>query len=432
MIDRVIESTPRRRAVARRLAALLCAVLASSPVGADTAAPVADAPRYHLVFGVDLTGREDTAGASLTIDQPIGLLREVRFRAPANSYREFSGDGRIVRNGDIVSWRPPATGGRIDYRVNISHERSTGRFDALVTQDWALFRGDDVFPPAAIRQRAGATATSRLTARLPDGWSLVTPFVDGPDGEILIDNPARHFDRPVGWLIAGRLGVRRDVIAGIEVSVAAPVGSDIERIGMLALLRWTMPLLTAEIETRPRRISIVSAGEPMWRGGLSGPDSIYIHADRPLISENATSTLLHELAHVLLPIRSDRKHDWIDEGIAEYVTLEILRRSGTISPERFIGSVKKFRRRGEPVRTMASASANGTIRARAVAIFHDVDDELRNRSDGRADIFDLIRLLMKADRPADLALLREQAATLTGGRPLAALDDRRVPGFSSR
>ena len=43
------------------------------------------------------------------------------------------------------------------------------------------------------------------------------------------------------------------------------------------------------------RLLIVSAGDPMWRGGLSGPSSMFLHSDRPLISENRTSTLLHEL-----------------------------------------------------------------------------------------------------------------------------------------
>ncbi len=427
--------SPHRRARTHPLIALraaLIATLIAVPVAAGTAAQAADALHYRLVFEVDLTGGEDTAVASLTVEQPTSLLHQVRFRAPAAVYRNFSGDGRIFRNGDIVTWRPPASGGRINYRVKLSHERSTGRFDALVTKDWALFRGDDVFPPAAIKHRAGATAASELQARLPAGWSVVTPFIDGPNGAMLIDNPDRHFDRPVGWIIAGRLGVRRDIIAGIEVSIAAPVGTDIERIAMLALLRWTLPVLTAEIEKQPARISVVSAGEPMWRGGLSAPDSIFIHADRPLISENATSTLLHEMMHVLLPIRSAENFDWIDEGIAEYAALEILRRSGSISEQRFLDSIKKFRQRGQSVPTMVSTSANGTIRARAVTIFRDVDEELRTRTNGQADIFDLIRLLMTADRSVNLSVLRDRASTLIGGQALAALNNDRIPGFPRR
>jgi hypothetical protein len=63
----------------------------------------------------------------------------------------------------------------------------------------------------------------------------------------------------------------------------------------------------------------------MWRGGLPGPASLYLHADRPLISGNSTSTLLHELVHVAQSYRAAKDEDWIVEGIAEYDTLERLR-----------------------------------------------------------------------------------------------------------
>ena len=36
----------------------------------------------------------------------------------------------------------------------------------------------------------------------------------------------------------------------------------------------------------PDRLTVVSATGPMWRGGLSAPASLYIHADLPLISDS--------------------------------------------------------------------------------------------------------------------------------------------------
>jgi len=198
---------------------------------------------------------------------------------------------------------------------------------------------------------------------------------------------------------------------------------------MLALLRWTLPLLAAEIESLPSQISIVSAGEPMWRGGLSAPDSLYIHADRPLLSENATSTLLHEMIHVLMPIPTSRDHDWIDEGIAEYVTLKILCRSGTISAERFTASIRKFTDRGQAVDSLLTTHATGAITSRAVTIFHNVDTELQSLTDGRADIFSLIHELMARHEPADITDLRAITTQLTGGQPLTALDDRHIPSL---
>ncbi len=384
---------------------------------------------YQLHFSVDLTRTDGYATAQITVSQQTSLLREVRLRAPADLYTNFSGDGSIRREGAVVIWQPPPQGGSIQYVVLIDHQRAGGGFDALFTENWTLFRGDDVFPPASISQLPGVRASSEFSAQLPGNWSMVTPFTEDSAGRLMIDNPERNFARPVGWIIAGRLGVRRDLIAGMNISVAGPLNSGIQRIGMLALLRWTLPLLAAEIESLPSQISIVSAGEPMWRGGLSAPDSLYIHADRPLLSENATSTLLHEMIHVLMPIPTSRDHDWIDEGIAEYVTLKILCRSGTISAERFTASIRKFTDRGQAVDSLLTTHATGAITSRAVTIFHNVDTELQSLTDGRADIFSLIHELMARHEPADITDLRAITTQLTGGQPLTALDDRHIPSL---
>lgn len=422
-------SLHRTHALTRACTILLVALTATAASAAPKT-PVQNHFRLH--FEVDLTRTDGFANAKISVDQSGNVLREVRFRAPADLYRGFVGDGTIRRDGDVVFWRPPGDGGGIAYVVAIDHERASGGYDALVTDHWALFRGDDVFPPASISQRAGATASSEFSARLPNDWSIVAPFADGPNGRFIIDFANRNFDRPVGWIVAGRLGVRRDIVAGMEISVAGPIESGIQRIGMLALLRWTLPLLATELESLPPYISIVAAGEPMWRGGLSGPNSLYIHADRPLLSENATSTLLHEISHVLMPIKAANQHDWIDEGIAEFATLEILRRSGTISNERFHASVAAFARRGKAVDDLSAASAGGEIKAKAVTIFHAVDVELRSLTDGQIDIFDLIRELMKLREPVELDDLRRISATLAGGQPLTALARQSTPGFDRR
>ena len=154
-------------------------------------------------------------------------------------------------------------------------------------------------------------------------------------GTIRIDNPDRRLDLPSGWIVMGHLGVRREQIAGMQVAVAGPVDHSIRRLDTLALLNWTMPELARIVPELPPRLTVVSAGEPMWRGGLSAPLSLFLHADRPLISENATSTLLHEIMHMALGLDSEDDYDWIIEGLAEYYSLQLLARSGTISAARY-------------------------------------------------------------------------------------------------
>ena len=389
---------------------------------------------YQLLFELELTAGQSTANAAITLSQRTSALIELRFRAPSHQFTKFRGDGKIQRAGDIVTWRPPDSGGALHYNVESNHNRKEGSFDALITDDWALFRADDVFPPARIRRVVGTTGTSSLILSVPKGWSAVTPFMKGPDNQRVVDNPKRMFDRPVGWIIAGHLGVRRDFISGIDVSVAAPKGAGAERVSMLALLSWTLPSLTRELDEVPARLNVVSANNPMWRGGLSAPNSIFVHADRPLLSENATSTLLHETVHVLTGFPTDADQDWIDEGIAEYLTLETLRRSGTISDKRFTAAIEGFRKRGKSVESLSARNSNGDITARAVVIFAALDLEIQKTTDGDADIFTLLRLLMMEKTPVGVPRLRDLALEITAtadtvdGR-IESLAPDQLPGF---
>jgi hypothetical protein len=383
--------------------------------------PVVAADEYGLDFRLRLRSDTPRAAVAIEVKQKRALLREARFSAPRDRYSRFRGDGDIDRDGDYVIWKPPAKGGTLEFRANLENQRDSGSFDSLVTQKWALFRADDVFPPARVRHRAGARSRSRMSVTTPDGWSVITPFETGPGGNFIIDNPDRAFDRPTGWMIAGQLGRRKDIINGMEVSVAAPVSSGVERIGMLALLRWTLPHLAREMGPLPPRISIVSAGGPMWRGGLSAGNSVYVHAERPLLSENATSTLLHEVLHVLLPVPTKREHDWIDEGIAEYVTLRLLRDGGTISQERFQKAIDEFEERGRKARGLVTAHATGDVKAKAVAIFARLDAELLSLSDGEIDIYDLVRSVQETGAALDTGMLRDAALALTGAGGIEAL-----------
>jgi len=392
----------------------------------------AEPDAYRLTFDLRLLAGESQATGAIELSQPEPLLLEARFRAPSDRYRAFHGDGEIVRNGDFVTWIPPAEGGRIEYEVELESQRSSGKLDGTVRPDWALFRADDAFPPARTRMRPGSSSHSRLRITAPAGWSVITPFAEGPAGDFIVENPERIFDRPTGWLIAGKLGRRKDMIEGMEVSVAAPVGAGVERLAMLALLRWTLPEIARELGPLPPRLSIVSAGEPMWRGGLSASNSIYIHADRPLLSENATSTLLHEALHVLLPMSAVGSQDWIDEGLAEYLALKILRDSGTISTARFKAAIAGFEERGRAVGdALETKHATGAVRARAVVIFARFDAELATLSDDRLDLFDVLREIREnGSTQLDHEQLRAAAIALTGSDDIDSVPVHLTPAQS--
>lgn len=399
---------------------------------AGVAAAAADAPpgaEYLAQFVLDLRPGKPTAAARIRIVQTERRLKRLRLKMPAGEFSAVSGDGRVTRKGDSVTWEIPVRGGELRYDVVITHRRNDKGYDALVTEQWTLFRVDDMFPAAAAVHKAGARGRGELLLGLPSGWSGVTPYLPDPENRLRFSHPTRRYARPVGWILAGRIGSRMDVIGPTMVRIAAPRGQRVQRVPMLALIRATLPVLQAELPRVPPYLLIVTAGEPMWRGGLSAPNSFFVHADRPLISENGTSTLIHEVVHVVAPVPADRNEDWIDEGLAEYLGLVLLLRGQAISRERFDHAIATFRRRGARVRSMLTRSASGTVTARAVTIFHDLDEELRRRSRNDSDIFELLRRMMLETEPLDITRLRALASALLDGAEAEALAPGKVPGL---
>ena len=337
-----------------------------------------------------------------------------------------------------MRWKPPTGGGTLRYRVPLTHRRQGGNAagnDAVVGDRFAIFRGDDAFPVRSWRRAKGSTLEGELAVGLPRNWSLITPYLPNALGRLPIRNPGQRLPRPIGWITAGDLGTRRDVISGIEITVTAPRGLRMERVAMLGLLRWTLPELVPPLAgtgARPpgsRYVNIVSAAAPMWLGALSAPNSLFVHADRPLISENGTSTIVHEMVHVLLAdLDTPRDQDWIDEGLAEYLSLRALKESGTISAVRYETTIGAFRRWGEQAKSLRTVSSSGPVTARAVAIFHDLDAEIRKGTGGRQSVATLVRAFLQGDKPVSLATLRAAAGKMTG-KPPRALATPAVPGL---
>ncbi len=340
------------------------------PTSQSAAADQGSNRSYQLEYIVTPDAAAGGAWVEMNLSQSSHLLREVNMRAPAEKISATGGDGEISLADERLIWIPPPGGGSLRWFALIDHHRDGGSFDAHITADWAIFRAEDVIPQAATRTWRGATSETTLSFNLPSGWSSLTEYF-GRNHSYRISNPKRRFDRPAGWIILGDIGVRYDRIAGLRVNVAAPTNQGMRRNDILALLNWTLPEVLRIVPDFPKRLTIVGAGDPMWRGGLSGPRSLFIHADRPLISENGTSTLLHEIMHIALGSSADEGMDWIIEGLAEYYSLTILHRSGTISDRRYAAAIRKQAQWGSSVIRLCGSKSSGAITARAVTILSD-------------------------------------------------------------
>jgi hypothetical protein len=385
---------------------------------------------YDLRYDLTLKPAADQADVSITVGRrEAGSLDWMRFRIDPQRHAGFKGDGAVEAEGEYVKWTPPLSGGKLAFHVPLSHQRPNGRFDARMTDDWAVFRGDDIFPPAQTQDREDSESNATLHVHLPQRWSFVSAYPKIEDDVYEIEHAHRRFDRPTGWIAAGRLGVRRERIAGVNVVVAGPLGQGVRRLDILALMNWNLPRVRRLVpDHMPKRLVIVSAGDPMWRGGLSGPNSLYIHADRPLLSENGSSTLVHELIHVATRIEGEKGADWIVEGMAEYYSLKILWRSGTLTDRRYKQTFAKLAEWAKESGPLDAEMSHGPITARAVGIMRELDHEIYKKSNHEKSLDDVVRLLTAAQQKVNLERFR-QAVVEVIGEPAEALSNKRL-GFA--
>jgi hypothetical protein len=385
---------------------------------------------YGLRYDLKLHPAQDRADVSITVDKRVkGNIKSMRFHIDPARHAGFKGDGPVKIDGSYVTWAPPETGGKLSFHLRVSNGRSNGRFDARMTDDWAIFRGDDLFPPAQTEDREHTESDATLHVHLPERWSFISAYPEVSDGAYEVEHVHRRFDRPTGWMAAGRLGVRREQIAGTNVVVAGPLQQGVRRLDILALLNWNLPRVRKLVPDMPKRFVIVSADDPMWRGGLSGPNSLFIHADRPLLSENGSSTLVHELIHVATRIEGENGADWIVEGMAEYYSLKILWRSGTLSDRRYKQSFDKLAKWGEEAERLDVELSRGPITARAVGIMRELDHEIYKKTDHDKSLDDVVRLLTAAAQKVDIDRFRKAVEEVMG-EPAEALSNRKL-GFAA-
>lgn len=409
----------------------LCAILTActQTLALPQTEAVAESKTYTIVYTVAISDSEDdTAEASIRVEQESRRLRELRFTVDPERYTDFAGDGDISESKGKLIWQPPRKGGTLTYTVRISQQRGSGAYDALKTENWALFRGGDVFPPATTRTTVGAKSVARLELDLPEGWSALTPYLTGDsDFSFPIDNPARRFDRPTGWILVGNIGVRRGLIGDTRVAIGSPVGEGVHRMDIMAFLNWTLPTVRSNFPALDPRLIIVSAGDPMWRGGLSGPGSLYIHADRPMISENGTSTMLHELVHVAMGVAGSTHEDWLVEGVAEYYSIKILRATGTLSHRRGTLALADLQKWGGPVDNLFVSQSSGPVTARATTLLAELDAWLIRESRGKRSLDDVVGQIIQSEQPYNYQSLCI-AARQIARKPVPLLAPDVVPG----
>jgi predicted metalloprotease with PDZ domain len=407
-------TSPRPLAIVAALA-----VLPMSNAGAATVT------HYDAAYRATFAPGTDHVEVQLQLEGDK-LPSKVVMRVDPKRYRNFRSTDPLQVGEQEVTWRPQGKQSRLRYEFIVNHQRASGSYDSYMTDDWALFRGDKLAPNTRVTAARSLRSRTTLEFDLPKGWSAVTPYAAaGEQHRYRIEDPKRRFDEPEGWMLVGKIGVRSERIEHVNAIIAAPEGDNARRQDALAFINWNLPKLLEVFPDFPKRVLIVSAGDPMWRGGLSGPASLFLHSDRPLISENRTSPLLHELVHVAMGIHGDRESDWIVEGLAEFYSIQTLRRSGGIGEKRYQQAMQSLRKWAKRAPTLFDKTSNGATTARAVLVFQQVDGEIRSATAGAANLDDVVRKLAAERGEVSLTHLQEVAQQVAG-KPLQSLQRERL------
>lgn len=374
---------------------------------------------FELTYRAEISPETGTAEVAIELEGKA-LPKKLVLHFDEERHSDIRSANPLEQDGDDIIWKPTGDRASLHYQFKINEKKSSGSFDSRITEDWAILRSDKMIPPISATMGNGVRSRAYLQLELPEEWSAALPYKEIGEARFAIKDPGRRFKRPKGWMILGQIGSRQDIIAGVNAKVAAPLGENIRRQDTLAFLNWNLPYIKEVFPDFPDHLLVVSAGNPMWRGGLSGTRSLFMHADRPLISGNRTSSLIHELVHVATGIRGGKQSDWIVEGLAEFYSLEILRRSGGISQRRFDEAMAGLSKWGREAPSLLVKRSSGPITARAATVMLEVDREIRAATDDKASIDDVARALAKKRGKVTLTRFREVAEQVAG-RPLSSL-----------
>ncbi|PZR26258.1 MAG: hypothetical protein DI524_21350, partial [Ectopseudomonas oleovorans] len=182
--------------------------------------------KVDLDYRVRFLPESNQAEVSITLEKGE-YVRSLDFNLGEDGrFSDFQADGQWSQEvAGRGKWQPGEGKSVLSYRVLIDSERKPGRYDARMTDDWALFRGDDLIPAAKLDQQNKTELVARLQFELPKGWkSVETGWPRIGKNRFRIDNPQRKFDRPTGWMLAGKLGTRRTRLGDTESAISAPVG----------------------------------------------------------------------------------------------------------------------------------------------------------------------------------------------------------------
>lgn len=390
----------RTAAAVRRRGLLTTALIGLVLIPATHTVAFSARETFSVEYSIEVHADDPTTASVRWELAGVDEIRRIRLNADTDRFHSFQASGRLEERDGEITWWPDAPYGHLSYTVLLRHRRGPeGGFDSWADTDWVLTRARHLFPRSSVlfatNVEPDAEARARLILRLPDGWGVASPLPpDGP-ARFVVESPQARFDHPRGWLMLGRFA-RTDVsIANTMVTVTAAGEVTTPAGEIFALLRKGLPELERLLAHSPPRLLIALAPDPMWRGGLSGSNSFYMHGDRPIQTPDRTSPYLHELFHVINPTRPGPDAEWVTEGLAEFYSVEIQRRIGTLDADGFRRALRSFARHGRWHRDFTRTTDFALRNNSAPLVMWALDREIRDATDSAHDLDSVVAELAK-------------------------------------
>src|SRR5262245_11388533 len=413
-----------RRGVVVASVALRC-LLAARGVGAEPQRP----PTLSVDYIVRITARDPGHAHVRWLLAGIDEIASFRIVFRDERTTEVSGTGRLAWHDRTLLWTPGAPYAHLSYTVAIDHRRPPGaHFDSHAADDWVATRALYLFPEVNVRFHGtteGVRSRARLIFQLPRGWHSTAAQVALAPDTYAVEEPGKHFDRPRGWFLLGRITRHRRHIAGMDLTVATAPGSVLDARRLLRLYAHTLPLLADILGHPPARLLVVSAPDPMWHGGLSGEDSFFVNGHIPIRSADKTSSYLHELFHVWQPFRPGPDGRWVSEGLAEYYSLVLQERAGRLSARSVARGIALFARYGRWGVDLSRTHEPAALNNSAPLVMYWLDREIRDATGGRRGLDDAVQTLARTGgRVTTASFLR--AVNHAAGKDLTVVFRRHV------
>ncbi len=349
----------------------------------------------------------------------IEEIRHLRLRFEGDDVERLRGTGTLQPDGKGLRWTPGGPYAHLSYRIPINRERGDSqRYESYATDDWIVTRARRIFPRIDVtwetRDGSRPKSRARLIFRLPKGWRSAAAHRKDGKHVYRLRQAATVLDRPRGWYALGNLATDRQEIAGIMLHVARVAEAPPHSTELFEFLAPTLPRLRRLLRGEAERILIVCAPDPMWRGGISGENSLFIHAGRRLRTPDKTSPYLHELFHVLQPFRVAEDADWIGEGLAEFYSVELQRRAGSVDADAFERALRSFEKYGAWNVDLRKQRDNAATNNSAPLVMYAIDQRIQKATAGKKRLDDVVLSLVQEERVVDTALFRRTVDTVSG------------------